>query len=59
MAQKLASKYYGPYVIIEKIRKMAYKLQLLVVAKIHVFHVSQLKRYEESSNTLSLDPLAY
>lgn len=42
---KLASKFYGPFKILARVGKVAYRLLLLAQATIHpVFHVSQLKR---------------
>jgi hypothetical protein len=43
---KLTSKWYEPFLILQKIGKVAYRLQLPSDAQIHdVFHVNQLKKH--------------
>ncbi|GJQ96806.1 retrotransposon-related protein [Tanacetum coccineum] len=55
---KLSSKYFGPFQIIEKVGKVAYKLQLPSHSLIHpVFHVSLLKECKGDVSTMGTLPV--
>lgn len=42
---KLAVRYYGPFIVEQKVGEVAYRLQLPEIARIHpVIHASQLKK---------------
>jgi hypothetical protein len=53
---KLSFKYFGPYLILQKVGQIAYKLQLPVNSQIHnCIHVSQLKKAIHPNTPLSAD----
>jgi hypothetical protein len=60
VCKKLASRYYGPYQIEERIGTVAYRLKLPTQASIHpVFHVSLLKKKigDKAVDTIDLPPM--
>lgn len=53
-SKKLKPLYYGPYCSLDKIEKVAYRLQLPESAQIHsTFHVSKLKKYMKEGQVAS------
>ncbi|XP_066347818.1 uncharacterized protein [Miscanthus floridulus] len=54
--QNLSFRFYGPFKIIQRIGKVAYKLDLPEDSRIHpVVHVSQLKKHVPATMTVSDD----
>lgn len=57
--QKLAFRFFGPFLVIAKVGSVAYKLALPASSHIHpVFHVSQVKKVVPSSVTVDQLPVS-
>nr|XP_016507536.1 PREDICTED: uncharacterized protein LOC107825221 [Nicotiana tabacum] len=57
---KLAAKYFGPYLIVERIGDVTYRLLLPIDVLIHpTLHVSQLKRCLEVPTTINHPPFLH
>ncbi|GJR35647.1 ty3-gypsy retrotransposon protein [Tanacetum coccineum] len=55
LSNKFAKRYYGPYEVLERVVKVAYRLALSVNSKMHlVFHVSNLKPFSGRSSSFLL-----
>ena len=58
LTKKLDWKYYGPYPVVKCIEKVAYRLNLSELIKIHnVFHVLLLKLYNNRRGSVPSPPL--
>lgn len=55
---KLSPKFFGPFLVIARVGKVAYKMQLPPRSKVHpIFHVSQLKKHVGTTPVQSVLPV--